>query len=330
MAPLSAANQNWTRAKVLEEVGDDCDPEEGSACEKNGVNGTCLNGYCLTNGPGCIRDIDCYDGNDCTIERCQDGRCVADYPELDCELNGREGECNQGKCTLNVELACSKDKDCEPVAVPCVNTYCEEGMCTKEEEPEGSACTMNSGAPGICDDENVCVFDEETAISGAKRCRMAWVRRGYRRVKREKCSKGLRYTIDNERLQKQREKIRSTVEKEVRYDTHVGLIQLADGGYNINITNARKREDIRGLVDPSFIAFSLASFTAKTNWKSRNLNTWLSVLREGWYIPTHGSRTAIRKGKAASALGRWGVVNIQVYRKWLEKNYKPLPVPTDD
>ena len=283
----------------------------------------------MANGPGCIRDIDCFDGNPCTIERCDKGRCVADFAAAKCEVAKRPGTCSTGKCVLEGSLACSKDSDCAPVTTPCTEAVCTDGVCSVSAVAQGEACRLVSGASGTCNEHKVCILDPVAAKDGVERCRTGWVRYGYRRIRKKKCTRGLRYTIDDERLSTQREKVRKVIERQVRYDTHVGIIQLADGGYNLNITNARERHDIRGLIDPSFVAFALATFTGKTNWKSRNLNIWLQPLREGWYIPTHGSRTAMRKGRAASALGRWGVVDVKTYRKWLERNFKPMPVPTD-
>ena len=326
--PAEVRKQNWELPKMDGGEGEECDSAASTVCQgDNGVAGTCIRGHCLANGPGCIRDVDCFDGNDCTLERCDQGKCVSSFTTETCEVASRKGTCTQGKCILDGALACSKDKDCEPVSTPCRDAFCSEGVCDFNRLEAGEICEMHSGAPGVCNAGEECVFDEAVAEAGADICRMRWVWSGYRRVKKKRCRKGLRYRISSDRLAEQREKIRGAIENEVRYDTHVGLIQLADGGYNINVSNARKREDIRGLVDPSFVAFSLASFTSKTNWKSRNLNIWLSPLLEGWTIPTSGSRKAIKKGKAASALGHWGVVHVKTYRKWLEKNFSPLPIP---
>jgi hypothetical protein len=126
-----------------------------------------------------------------------------------------------------------------------------------------------------------------------------------------------------------REAIAKLIAEDLRYDVHVGLIAVAHGGYNISLTNRRKRDDVRGLVDPSFIAFSLAGYTTRTNWRSRNIQIWLDPYREGWTLPTSGSRRAVRKGKEASELGFLGVVDIPAYRKWLEKAFRRLESPID-
>ena len=62
-----------------------------------------------------------------------------------------------------------------------------------------------------------------------------------------------------------------------------------------------------------------------TAWRSRHLNIWIDGQREGWTLPTSGSREAMRRGEAASSLGWMGVVDVSAYRRWLEREFHPLP-----
>jgi hypothetical protein len=133
--------------------------------------------------------------------------------------------------------------------------------------------------------------------------------------------------LSEDKLGKATEKLRKEIAKIVRYDVLVGLVLLPDGGYIIT-TNLRTRNDVRGLVDPSFIAFTGASHTSSTHWKSRMFQIWLSPFSEGWVIPTAGTRKAQQKGKDASRLGWLGVVEVKTYRTWLEKTFRPLPRTT--
>ena len=87
-----------------------------------------------------------------------------------------------------------------------------------------------------------------------------------------------------------------------------------------------KKDVVRGMIDPSLVAWEVAKFTQKTNWRSNNAQIWTIPRQDGWHIPTSGSRKALRRGKAAAGvLGQWfGVVEVTAYRKWLEKNFRYL------
>jgi hypothetical protein len=154
-------------------------------------------------------------------------------------------------------------------------------------------------------------------------CRRYW---RYGRV-RTSCDRTLRFLLDEEKHTEARDAIRKKIKKTMNYDTLVGLIELPTGGYNIVTSNLRSRDGVQGLVDPSFIAFSMASYTKGTGWRSRDLQIWIQPYEMGWAIPTSGSRIAIEKGLQKSQLGFLGVVNIEEYRKWLQKNFRKLEGP---
>jgi hypothetical protein len=114
----------------------------------------------------------------------------------------------------------------------------------------------------------------------------------------------------------------------MRYDVFVSLIALPNGGYNIITTNLRSRDKVQGLIDPSFVAFTMAGYTKGTGWRSRELQVWIRPYEEGWAIPTSGSRVAIEKGRQDSLLGSLGVVDVKKYRSWLQKNFYKLATPS--
>jgi hypothetical protein len=135
----------------------------------------------------------------------------------------------------------------------------------------------------------------------------------------------MEFTLEPDEIKKIEEKLEEDLARELRYDMKVALVPLPDGGYNILTFNRRPRTDVRGLCDPSFVAFNIASFTAGSHWKSRGLQIWIKPYEEGWYLSTAGSREAMRQGRAHSPLGWLGVVAVPAFRRWLEKSFKPLP-----
>jgi hypothetical protein len=214
--------------------------------------------------------------------------------------------------------------NCPTPVNTCLEAACRDGRCAYDAKPDGASCTTHVGAPGRCESGS-CAIDEAAATEKERKCREVVRRTYYGPIRQTRCKSGLRYRIPWEELQAIRDKISETVEKEVRYDMAVGLIAQPGGGYNINLYNTRTRDEVRGLVDPSFVAFSLASYTAGTDWKSRMLNVWLEPMTEGWTIPTSGGRKALKKGRQANALGLFGVVDVRTYRKWLESAFRPMP-----
>ncbi len=69
---------------------------------------------CGDGGRRCDTDADCADGNQCTYDRCEDGRCAfPDRPDgtscsRDCAIGSgqcEDGECS--KCVLDLSDACS-------------------------------------------------------------------------------------------------------------------------------------------------------------------------------------------------------------------------------
>ena len=244
-----------------------------------------------------------------------------------CSLDSKSDEqsvgvCNFGYCEPVQPENCTDSSECNSLANPCRAIECSaQGKCAPVTYPDGKNCKTSGDAAGKCVFAQ-CIMDREQAASREKKCRYV---RGYY-GKQKKCRNGLRFLLAEEKWEKERKRIRDRISNEVRYDMLVGLVELPTGGYNIITTNLRTRQEVRGLVDPSFVAFSMASFTASTVWKSRGLQIWMEPYIEGWTIPTKGSRVAQRKGMAASGLGFLGVVNVKEYRKWLEKTFRPLPV----
>lgn len=123
-------------------------------CEVNGVAGVCMDtgecggvstpGHCP--GPShiqcctpdaaeCQYDTDCDDGDDCTRDTCEQGRCVSTADEDACP-------------------ACQTDADCDD-GIGCTVDTCEEGSCVST--PDDGACP----AGATCDPQDGCVGGDD-------------------------------------------------------------------------------------------------------------------------------------------------------------------------
>lgn len=98
--------------------------------------------------PTCTNDTDCTDGNACTEDKCEDGKCVnANKPAGEvCQRDGTTFQaikyCNDsGKCELDEPSAktCTNDINCVD-GNACTEDKCEEGKCVNSNKPAGSAC----------------------------------------------------------------------------------------------------------------------------------------------------------------------------------------------
>ncbi len=95
----------------------------------------------------CRVDSDCDDGNQCTFNLCDEGKCVNNVNVWgECVLSdGKKGTCNEmAECVL-MESHCDNGVDDDGDGL----IDCEEQEC------EGLPCDLN-GSPGVCTD-GVCV-----------------------------------------------------------------------------------------------------------------------------------------------------------------------------
>ena len=106
----------------------------GMTCDLVGMDdGMCEDGTCVA-VPACTpatADVDCDDGDLCTINTCPDGMCVS-APAADgttCDANGISGACQGGVCLSN----------CDTSVVDCVDTganaECTEDLCNPATSP---------------------------------------------------------------------------------------------------------------------------------------------------------------------------------------------------
>jgi hypothetical protein len=184
---------------------------------------------------------------------------------------------------------------------------------------ESDACELPSGVTGACR-AGVCAaaIDEQ---STSRRCHTVHTRFG----DFEECAEShAQYRLSDEARTAAAQAIEARIREGVLYETRVSLVPLGDGGYNIIVFNLHDQGDVRGLVDPSFVAFEVGNYTAGSHWQSRVLQIWLSPYDEGWQISTQSGRRALSRGRAASGLGFLGVVNIRAFRTWLQQSFEHM------
>jgi hypothetical protein len=327
-----------TKKEVMMSSKVDHKCESQKDCDHLNVAATCVLGVCLADGPNCLYNSDCYTDNPCVSHRCDEGTCagalIPDRTECTSVESGVQGQCLQGVCTPTVsrgdiELVCSKEflKDQDELGVercPFSASECMSYNIKKNEfEPlkDGLNCESHNGALGQCSG-GYCLYDEELTLNREPNCRI--IRDGWGR-KRKKCKKTLKYQLDDVTIKKVQAKVKKSVLTTMRYDVHIGVIKGFDGGYNLVVTNKHTQNVVRGMVDPSLVAWEVAQYTQRSNWRSGYLQVWMSPRHDGWQIPTSGSRKALRKGRAkAGWLGQLGVVDLKTYRVWLEKTFQRI------
>lgn len=215
------------------------------------------------------------------------------------------GECLGDRCVVGAGY-CAASSDCDD-GETCTKEVCDAGRCVTR----SSSCSPKT-APASTLDTSDCkiVFSVEQGYKSE--CPSSNNRRATRQ---EQIPDDLK-TIE--------ERLARSIAKLYRYDVKLSLVALPDGSFNIVVLNRRPPTEIRGMVDPSFIAWQVADFTAATSWRSRNLHIWTKPYKEGWALSTWASRDAVRRARAESALGAFGILDAPTFRAWLEKHFQPL------
>ncbi len=293
---------------------------EGASCLRHGRSGTCLRQRCVLPSGTCSYDVDCFDGNECSATRCNAGTCEVSYVDGGSCDEGA-GVCRSGACVKPVPASCSRERECKASAPACTRATCEEGTCAFEPMEDGASCRLPSQLPGRCRN-GTCTAGEIRTDRG-ERCQYVLGPYGVQ----EECKKRTRFALEPAEMEREAQKIARQIRDDVLYDVEVRLVPLADGGNNILVFNRHSRSEVKGLVDPSFIAFEVAQYTEESDWKSRMLHVWIDPYEEGWQISTRGGRDAVKHGREASLLGALGVVHIKAFREWLQRSFKPLPRP---
>ena len=98
-------------------------------------------------GPECQSPDDCNDGNPCTTDDCQDGKCsnvnVPNGP-ADAALQ-TAGDCKQIMCTNGTQHPQADDTDLPVDGNDCTADLCTSGVASNPAEPTDTACTQNGG-----------------------------------------------------------------------------------------------------------------------------------------------------------------------------------------
>lgn len=131
----------------------------------------------------------------------------------------------------------------------------------------------------------------------------------------------IRLEISEEEKVKVEQKIEDLLTSQTIYDVKC-KIEKADSGYNVLIINQAQPESIQSLMDPTIVAWYMADYTKKTDWKSETLFIWTKPYREGWGILTKECRFATRKARDVFGyLSFLGIVDVVTLRKEVSKKF---------
>ena len=130
---------------------------DGQACP----GGVCRRGVCIA----CSEDIDCDDGNACTVDQCDsDGCSSTNLPDL--------SACAAGFCVDGLCQGCTSDVLCDPgtprcdlaqqtcveclapddcPSAECMEAGCVAQQCESQPLPDGSNCTGGTCRVGVCE-----------------------------------------------------------------------------------------------------------------------------------------------------------------------------------
>ncbi len=116
----------------------------------------------------CSKDDECSDGVDCTIDRCQVGRCTFTRRDNFCCLDDEDcddrDDCTADRCRDHSclhprgdgpECACQVDLECEDHD-PCTGQACVEGRCTYTASGAAGCCEVGRD----CDDGDEATFED--------------------------------------------------------------------------------------------------------------------------------------------------------------------------
>jgi hypothetical protein len=140
---------------------------------------SCAGGRCSASEEGsqCVVDLNCDDGDDCTLDICDDGFCEHEPQDNSCDdgnfCNGSD-ECRDGRCENVGPPPCD---DCDPIGDrcgecglidgPCCDGLCSQGACSEDDECvtcgalDGPCC-----GGGTCDDEALFCVDGRCLACG--------------------------------------------------------------------------------------------------------------------------------------------------------------------
>ncbi|MCU0675584.1 MAG: hypothetical protein MUE69_22675 [Myxococcota bacterium] len=113
-------------------------------------------------GPApCDDDFDCFDGVDCTTDRCDEGTCTNAPDDAQCT------ESEGGRCDVSTGCQYGSCTSATCTAGPCQTARCDGDVCLRESTcGEGESCCGNACVAIGCDDGIACTLDR----CGAEGC----------------------------------------------------------------------------------------------------------------------------------------------------------------
>jgi hypothetical protein len=183
-----------------------CDEEADQCVKQQKTNGTsCEDGFSCTAVEQCadgacqvVAARDCTDGNDCTIDTCQEvlGCQHQNQPRGTPEGNPGDASCDNGiddDCDLLTDY--EEDPDCRSCLPedpcddnnPCTDDSCTQGLCLHQNRGDGTSCEdgfyciasktctggMCGGVPRVCADDGIACTDD-LCDSQANQCVHPW------------------------------------------------------------------------------------------------------------------------------------------------------------
>ena len=146
-----------------------------AACSSDDSSGGGTTG--LFDAGSCISDLQCDDGNPCTLDSCgEGGLCVAEPQPDGPALEQEPGDCSRTECTDGVRREVPDSGDPADDDDPCTLDRCEDGVAVHDPKVEGASCEVGRGNGSCfggncivlctssnedrqCDDENECTED---------------------------------------------------------------------------------------------------------------------------------------------------------------------------
>jgi hypothetical protein len=119
-----------------ERCGDAC--TDGATCQ----GGICTGGTAVPECIPCLEQEDCEDGSDCTLDTCDDGRCVQE--------DGEGAVCDDGD-------PCTVDDRCTADVCAGTTLVCDDGVACTIDSCDGGECT-NEAESSLCPPTTECAL----------------------------------------------------------------------------------------------------------------------------------------------------------------------------
>jgi Cys-rich repeat protein len=123
---------------------------------------------CVLGEVECILNRDCDDGQQCTVNGCDEGRCVTVDRDMGDTCDQDDGTVCDGDGNCVEEAECTLAPECND-GMQCTLNNCIAGACTTTDSDPGDTCDEGGGS--VCDGSGSCVeCVTEAQCSGGDQC----------------------------------------------------------------------------------------------------------------------------------------------------------------